>query len=90
MSLLPVRPGRLEDSSFLLELKRHIALELLELVTHPGSGYGDEATSIFDRFEKEGKLPFRDKLVNGMFCRCCQEIRLTPTEISELQSAWFS
>ena len=90
MSPLPVRSGRLEDPVFLEEFRLHIVSELLELVTHPGSGYGSRASEIYTRFDNEGQLPLSDRLVDGMFVRCCQEISITPDEINQLQSQWFS
>ncbi len=90
MSLLPVRLGRLNDEAFLVAFRNRIESELLEEVTHPAAGYGPDASTVFNRFQSDGQLPLGDKLVRGMFVRCCQEIRLTSDEIEELQSRWFS
>jgi len=92
MSLLPVRPGRLEDPAFLEEFREHIASELLDFVTSPtGGGYSSaSASEIFDHFQSEARFPLGDTQVHDLFVRLCQDIRLTPDEIDELQSKWFS
>ncbi|OGN07963.1 MAG: hypothetical protein A3C61_00855 [Candidatus Yanofskybacteria bacterium RIFCSPHIGHO2_02_FULL_39_10] len=90
MSLLPVRPGRLDDPVFLKDFREHVTLELLELLTDSGSKYyGPRANIIFDCFQRDGILPAGDRLVNGMFIRCCQEIRLTHDETNKLIMDWF-
>lgn len=92
MSLLPVRLGRLEDSAFLEEFRKHIESELLDFVTNPaGGGYGfSTASNVFNRFQNEAQLPLGDIQIRDWFVRLCQDIRLTPDEIDELRSKWFS
>ncbi len=92
MSLLPVRPNRLKDPAFLEVFREHIASELLEFVTSPmGGGYSSASSGkVFDRFRAENQLPLGDTQVQDFFVRLCQDIRLTPDEIDELRSRWFS
>lgn len=93
MSLLPVRPGRVEDLAFLEAFRERVASELLEFVTNPKSGgYSSvsRSSAVFDRFEKEVQLPIGDVQIYDLFVRICQDIRLTPDEIDELQARFFS
>lgn len=91
MSVLPVRPGRLNDPDFHEAFRWFLHWALLEFVTSPGGGgYGSQDTAVFDRFQKEAKLPRGDVQIQDLFVRLCQDIRLTPDEIDELQSRFFS
>ena len=91
MSVLPVRQGRLDDPDFHEAFRWFLHWALLDFVTSPsGGGYGSQDPELFERFQKEAQLPIGDVQVQDLFVRLCQDIRLTPDEIDELRSKWFS
>ena len=93
MPLLPLRPGRLNDPSFLTEFRDLFSANLMDLITRPGSGYDSElgqTAKIVENFNEGSRLPRGNRDFDDRFVRICQDVRLSCDEIDILKSMWFS
>jgi hypothetical protein len=83
------RQSRAEDPVVIQKIREQFANEWEELVTKPGEFITEEDFTYLDKIRNGEKVPSKHKWLRDKLVRICQDLRLTPEEIDQVQELFL-